>query len=353
VVYLSDLPADFHTAMTTASDTDGKTIRVSTSDGTTQLACVPIGVNTGTDTGCLIFLGTGMSASVDVDYRIYVGNAALSMPSASGGMGEQAVFAAYEPQVQALETAVTDMDRTAEQRAEALRQMYAVQAERDRMANGLTNEAGLETIPDTPATAPHGEGDSTPSEIAAREMLADGYLPAVVQQQGTLSDDELRATVNDMDQQASRRRYAFEILQERGVDVGLNRAQFETREQAFANGVSGAVAMTSHGNPRELVASMQGIGLDALRRIGNSNDTVAEVARAAVAFRTGQHMGNWDQAPSSSRPTALEAAPEGPYQLQVSLDRQVVDVVEPAAPLLFQPLDLLPQPRVLAGCGEE
>lgn len=95
VVYLSDLPADFHTAMSDASDTDGKTIRVSTSDGTTQLACVPIGVNTSTDTGCLIFLGTGMSASVDVDYRIYVGNAALSMPTASGGMGEQAVFAAY------------------------------------------------------------------------------------------------------------------------------------------------------------------------------------------------------------------------------------------------------------------
>jgi hypothetical protein len=95
VVYLSDLPADFHTAMDAASDTDGKTIRVSNSDGTTQLACVPIGVNTATDTGCLIFLGTGMSASVDVDYRIYVGNASLSMPTASGGMGEQAVFASY------------------------------------------------------------------------------------------------------------------------------------------------------------------------------------------------------------------------------------------------------------------
>lgn len=95
VVYLSDLPADFHTAMSDASDTDGKTIRVSTADGTTQLACVPIGVNTSTDTGCLIFLGTGMSASVDVDYRIYVGNASLSMPTASGGMGEQAVFASY------------------------------------------------------------------------------------------------------------------------------------------------------------------------------------------------------------------------------------------------------------------
>jgi len=95
VVYLSDMPADFWTAMDAASDTDGKTIRVSTSDGPTQLACVPIGVNTSTDTGCLIFLGTGMSASVDVDYRIYVGNASLSMPTASGGMGEQAVFAAY------------------------------------------------------------------------------------------------------------------------------------------------------------------------------------------------------------------------------------------------------------------
>jgi len=96
VVYLSDLPSGFHSAMDAASDTDGKTIRVSTSDGSTQLPCVPLGVNTGTDTGCLIFLDTGSSASVDVAFRIYVGNAALTMPSASGGMGEQAVFAAYD-----------------------------------------------------------------------------------------------------------------------------------------------------------------------------------------------------------------------------------------------------------------
>lgn len=94
-VKLSDLPADFHTSMSSSSDTDGKTIRVSTSDGATQLACVPIGVNTGTDTGALFFLGTGMSASSDVDYRIYVGNDSLTMPTAGGGMGEQAVFAAY------------------------------------------------------------------------------------------------------------------------------------------------------------------------------------------------------------------------------------------------------------------
>lgn len=95
VVYGSDLPPEFHAAMTAASDTDGKTIRASTADGSTQLACVPIGVDTGTDTFALPVLGTGMSTSVDVDYRIYVGNASLSMPTASGGMGEQAVFADY------------------------------------------------------------------------------------------------------------------------------------------------------------------------------------------------------------------------------------------------------------------
>lgn len=95
VVYLSDMPAGFWTAMDAAGDTDGHTIRTASADGSTQLPCVPLGVNTGTDTGCLIFLDTGSSESVNVPFRIYNGNAALSMPSASGGMGEQAVFAAY------------------------------------------------------------------------------------------------------------------------------------------------------------------------------------------------------------------------------------------------------------------
>jgi len=95
IVYLSDLPSGFHSAMDAASDTDGKTIRLSTSDGSTQLALYPVGINTSTDTGALFCLGTGMSASVDVSYRIYVGNAALSMESVSGGYGRNTVFAAY------------------------------------------------------------------------------------------------------------------------------------------------------------------------------------------------------------------------------------------------------------------
>lgn len=95
VVYLSDMPADWHTAMSTASDTDGKTIRVSTSDGATQIACYPVGVNTTSDTGALFIKGTGMSASSDTDYRIYVGNAALSMPAASDTSGRNAVFADF------------------------------------------------------------------------------------------------------------------------------------------------------------------------------------------------------------------------------------------------------------------
>jgi hypothetical protein len=95
VVYLSDLPAGFHSAMDAASDTDGKTIRVSTSDGATQLAAYKVGINTSTDTGALFFLGTGMSDTVDTSYRIYAGNAALSMESVSGGMGRNTVFGSY------------------------------------------------------------------------------------------------------------------------------------------------------------------------------------------------------------------------------------------------------------------
>lgn len=96
IIYGSDLPADFHTAMSDAGDTDGKTLRVSTSDGATQIACWPVGVNTSTDTFALFIRGDGMSASVDVTYRVYVGNASLSMPAASDTYGRNAVFADYE-----------------------------------------------------------------------------------------------------------------------------------------------------------------------------------------------------------------------------------------------------------------
>ena len=96
IIYGSDLPADFHTAMSDAGDTDGKTLRVSTSDGATQIACWPVGVNTSTDTFALFVKGDVISASSDVPHRVYVGNASLSMPAASDTYGRNAVFADYE-----------------------------------------------------------------------------------------------------------------------------------------------------------------------------------------------------------------------------------------------------------------
>lgn len=91
-VYLkmSDLPAGFHSALDAASDTDGHTIRVSTADGSAEIACYPVGYSAAGDTGALFWATPDMSASVDVGYRIYAGNTALSMPSPGP------VFADYE-----------------------------------------------------------------------------------------------------------------------------------------------------------------------------------------------------------------------------------------------------------------
>jgi hypothetical protein len=95
VIYLSDLPPSWHTAMSGASDTDGKSIRVSDSTGVTQIACYPVGVNTTTDTGCLLVDAVGMSASADVAYRVYVGMTGATMPAVTDTYGRDAVFSGY------------------------------------------------------------------------------------------------------------------------------------------------------------------------------------------------------------------------------------------------------------------
>jgi hypothetical protein len=96
-VYLSDLPTAWHDAMANAGDTDGRTIRVTKSDGTTECAVyVPPGsVNTTTDTGCLLFRATDLSAVVDTVYMIWVGNAASTMYLSTDTYGRNAVFTGY------------------------------------------------------------------------------------------------------------------------------------------------------------------------------------------------------------------------------------------------------------------
>lgn len=96
-VYLSDLPTAWHDAMANAGDTDGRTIRVTKSDGTTECAVyVPPGsVNTSTDTGALFFRATDLSAVLDTTYMIWVGNAASTMYLSSDTYGRNAVFYGY------------------------------------------------------------------------------------------------------------------------------------------------------------------------------------------------------------------------------------------------------------------
>lgn len=97
IAYLSDLPSGWHTAMSNSGDTDGRTIRVTTSDGVTECAVyVPPGsIDTGSDTGVIFFKATGMSASVDTDYYIYVGNATANAYATTDTYGRNAVFSDY------------------------------------------------------------------------------------------------------------------------------------------------------------------------------------------------------------------------------------------------------------------
>ncbi len=97
VIYLSDMPAEFWTAMSAASDTTGASLRVTTDDGETECAIyVPSTIDTGAETGIVFARGTGMSASVDTDYYLYVGNGSASMYAVTDTYGRNAVFADSE-----------------------------------------------------------------------------------------------------------------------------------------------------------------------------------------------------------------------------------------------------------------
>lgn len=90
---LSDLPSDWHTAMSDAGDTDGKSIRVSYSGN--QVPCYPLGINTGTDTGAIFVYGANASPSANTLFKVYVGDSSLTMPAVTDPNGRNATFSAY------------------------------------------------------------------------------------------------------------------------------------------------------------------------------------------------------------------------------------------------------------------
>lgn len=91
-VDLSDLPAGFFTNV----KSDGGDIRVTKTDGTTEVPREVVAISTGSSTGELHFKADGtLSSSADTDYYIYYGNAGASEPAASATYGRNNVWTDY------------------------------------------------------------------------------------------------------------------------------------------------------------------------------------------------------------------------------------------------------------------
>ena len=89
-VDLADLGADFHSNL---ADANGGDIRVTDSDGLTELPRQVVVIDTGANTGELHFEANFLSSTVNTDFYIYYGNAAASEPLASSTYGSEAVWA--------------------------------------------------------------------------------------------------------------------------------------------------------------------------------------------------------------------------------------------------------------------
>jgi hypothetical protein len=87
-VDLSDMPAGFFTNV----KSDGGDIRVTLSNGTTEVARQVVTITVGSSIGELHFNSSSLSSSVDTVYYIYYGNAAASEPAANATYGSENVW---------------------------------------------------------------------------------------------------------------------------------------------------------------------------------------------------------------------------------------------------------------------
>lgn len=85
---LAELPAGFHTHVKTA----GADIRMTSSDGTTEIPVEIVFYDDPTDTGELHFKAPSLSSSVDDVFYVYYGNAAATLPTSSSTYGKYNVW---------------------------------------------------------------------------------------------------------------------------------------------------------------------------------------------------------------------------------------------------------------------
>lgn len=88
---LADAPAAFWAAV----KSDAGDVRVTTSDGTTELAAEVSGFDTATTVGSLFFAATGLSTGSDTAYYVYYGNSAATTPAAGDTYGKYAVWGSH------------------------------------------------------------------------------------------------------------------------------------------------------------------------------------------------------------------------------------------------------------------
>ncbi|MEE9533150.1 MAG: fibronectin type III domain-containing protein, partial [Acidimicrobiia bacterium] len=92
-INLADLGAEFFTHVQSATGGDGGDIRVTQSDGVTELPREIVAIDTLAQTGELHFEANFLDSTVNTDFYIYYGNAAASEPLASSLYGSDEVWA--------------------------------------------------------------------------------------------------------------------------------------------------------------------------------------------------------------------------------------------------------------------
>jgi hypothetical protein len=88
-VNLANLPAGFHANV---NQTDARDIRVTSSDGTTELPRDVVFYNSSSDTGELHFKASSLANSANTEFFIYYGNASASEPAANSTYGKNNVY---------------------------------------------------------------------------------------------------------------------------------------------------------------------------------------------------------------------------------------------------------------------
>ena len=91
-VDLSNLPSNFFTHV----KSDGGDIRITKSDGITELPREVVSIDTSTQTGELHFKADSLSSTTDTDFYVYYGNSSASEPAVTDTYGRNNVWTKYE-----------------------------------------------------------------------------------------------------------------------------------------------------------------------------------------------------------------------------------------------------------------